>query len=392
MPNFNEQNYIDPTSIATVMQRRAAMEFEQNQAARTERGQQVTRLLEAVTTGQKIASNMMDLAEKRREVKATNTISGIMKEPVADPTLSPTRSQRMLDAISQRSPKEFDKSMLEAANPDKERGFAPQQASIELKNGKITPAAFINGKYYYPNSDEIIPPEEIAGKGYGLVPMQNADGSVTYVSRSTARGLGKQSTAPDAPAIIDKKPVKNAVNMLEKGEVDRLDKLKEDFNADLAVKTALSKQADYQMAKSVVGIGNWVGDAAVLSVAAKGLGRDVGNLSEQEQNRYRLSPAIWEGIKTKANLWAKGIIRPEDREAFKEAVRVMDEKNEDILNKKLGVYSRTAKTRIKNLDEDFAKNYLYDQRPSNKDLSSKPIEEMSLEELDAEEKRIMGSK
>jgi len=143
-------------------------------------------------------------------------------------------------------------------------------------------------------------------------------------------------------------------------EASVLEKTKEDFNTDEAAKVSRTKQADYDMADSVVGIGNWVGDAAVLSVAAKGLGRDVGNLSTEEQRRYRMSPAILDMIKTKANLWSQGIIRPEDRDAFKEAIRVMKQKNLDILNAKRETYGKLAETRVPNIDATFARNYIYE--------------------------------
>lgn len=400
---------VDPTAFAEVLQRKAQME-QQQLNIETERKQgRFKRILEAVQGGQAIAANMVDLATKRNELEATRKQQKAQQEltdlvgepstlpPSSDPKLDAImqanfkaeREKRLIQSLSQAAPKDFNKALLDEKLGSPEKQFAPQQASIEFADGSIKPATFKGGKYYYANTDVLIPPSDIAGRGFGLVPVTNSDGSVSYVSRSTAQKAGTVSTATEKTSIVDNKPLKTSINQLQTSEVGRLEKLKEDFNVDPAVKAAITKQGDYKIASGAVETQNWVGDAAMISVAAKGLGRDVGNLSAEEQERYKTSPELIRKVKNKWSRWTTGIIPPQDREDFREALRVAEAKNNEVLDKKIDTYGRVAANRIKSLDPEFAKSYLYEKSPSTE---LKPIEQMTLEELEAEEKRLTGKK
>lgn len=385
---------LDPTALATLLQRKAAMEQEQKNIDRKRRDDQLAHITDAVAAGQTLASNMMKLAEQRSQKKGLEDLNTLINTPeIPAPTASSfaladkgtfgvqpspeqeqavkSRDAAFLSALVRANPEAGTKALLSSKMGADEKSFAPQQAAIEFTDGSIKPATFRNGKYYYPNTDELIPPSAIAGKGYGLVPMKRADGSVVYVSRSTARELGLNSSAPDSPDVVNKKPVKTAINQLETGEVERLEKTKEDFNVDPAVKAALAKQGDYEIASGAIDTENWVGDAALISIAAKGLGRDVGALSDVEQQRYKTSPAFISRVRTNWSKWTKGIIPPEDRETFREALRIAREKNDHIVQLKRDAYGRVASSRVKGLDPEFAKSYIYD----NQSLSSSSNED-----------------
>jgi len=218
IPDFRIQTpAVNPTAFADVLQRKQNAEDANMRADEERKNNRLKRILEAVQGGQMIASNMLNIAEKRQDLADKRVSSEGQKKfqdiitspepqapsPLASSTALPEQSQfgvqpspeqvqnyqdlktkRTNDlkaALIQSDRKGvadiFAKQMF--GNPNADKGFAPQQASIELSNGKIIPAAFVNGKYLYPNTNQEIPTEEIAGKGYGLVPMQNADGSVS---------------------------------------------------------------------------------------------------------------------------------------------------------------------------------------------------------------------
>jgi hypothetical protein len=258
--------------------------------------------------------------------------------------------------------------------PTQEKSYAPQQAYLEGKDGKAIPATFKDGKYYYANTENLIPPDEMKGKAYRVIAEQNADGSWDYKSGANAKLVNTGSTAPESPAIVNNKPLKTNINQLQKGEVERLEKLKEDFNSNPAIKSVIAKQSELEATLAVVKIGNWVGDAALLSNAAKGMGRDVGNLSVDEQERYRFSPELVANVRSRWSRWTTGVIPEEDRELFKEALRVMREKNDDLLNKQRDKYGRIATHRVKDIDPEFAKNYIYDTESLSDDKPNKDNE------------------
>lgn len=232
IPDFTVKTpAVSPEAIANVMQRRYQIEQEQRNADRKRKDEQLANLSQAIIAGQTIASNMMNLAEKRNQAKGLKDLSSLITspEPVAPaPTanisgmgtvpVKPSDEQMTsFNAATEQRNKDF-LSALVRANPNsvtkeliqsrfsKPEEYAPQQASIELKDGKIIPAAFINGRYYYPNTTTEIPTDQIVGKGYGLNFTTDAAGNQIALSRSTGKEINRASTA--APGT--KEPIKEA--------------------------------------------------------------------------------------------------------------------------------------------------------------------------------------
>ena len=76
IPDFTDKNKtLDPASIAQIFQRRAEIENQQNQQRLNNSNDRIKRITDAITTGQQIASNMMDLAEKRQKLSDMQTAS-----------------------------------------------------------------------------------------------------------------------------------------------------------------------------------------------------------------------------------------------------------------------------------------------------------------------------
>lgn len=229
IPDFTVKTpAVSPDAIATILQRRRQIENEQKQAEDRRRQETLNSVVSAVESGSRIASNMMDIAEKRNHLSqarkqqaAVEQIQQISQEPdtLPEPTLSPEDNQKLLEsykadkirrleaAYAGANPQDYVRNKMEQMGGGKE--FAPQQGSIELKNGKIIPAVFKGGDYYYPNSDEKIPSDEIVGKGYGLNFTTDAAGNQIGLSRSTGRPITTASTA--APGTQE--PTKEADNI-----------------------------------------------------------------------------------------------------------------------------------------------------------------------------------
>lgn len=384
---------IDPMAFANVLQRKAQMEQEQINKEIDRKNDRFKRITDAVIAGQTIASNMMTLADKRNEMKqkkleqeAQANIADIASRPPAipteEPSLDPKVNQQRMEALAaerqrelmsniarSKSAEKYNEALIEKALPktDSLRGNALDSGNLSVKFKGEKERRQVKGTYdkinrrlYDWTGKDITDQVEDVAPAFAPYAAQLGSGEIDFRERTPGERV---STASDQPDKVDGKTLKTNVNQLHKLEVERLEKLKEDFNTDKAVSAALTKQGDYEVASAAIETGNWVGDAALISVAAKGLGRDVGNLSAEEQERYRASPQIIQKIKSKISRWTQGIIPEEDREAFREALRVAREKNDYIIEKKRDIYGRTAANRIKDLDPEFAKSYIYEYNP-----------------------------
>ena len=143
-------------------------------------------------------------------------------------------------------------------------------------------------------------------------------------------------------------------------ELELLTNTANQFMQDKAASGAIAKQADLKLVENAVNTGNWVGDASLLSNAAKGLARDVGNLSAEEQKRYMIPPSLLGTIRNRWSVWTKGVIPEADRKVFREALAVAKKVNDGILDDKRNQYAKLAIKRVpRKLDEQFAKDFIY---------------------------------
>lgn len=222
IPDFRPQRQIDPMAIVNALaeKRRAEAQLQEQKNFEEQRKYQnikdvvgsITNLTQGIITASREnlkASARRSLAEMLTTKEdlvptgegGTAKVSG-MEVPVAQmgtvgeqPGFLPKAQGLAIKAGIKGSEEGLAEQLFPKPSSTQEKDFAPQQASLELKNGEIAAATFKNGKYYYANTDEVIPPKEMAGKGYGLVPVTNADGSKSFVSRTTARKLGNIDTS-----------------------------------------------------------------------------------------------------------------------------------------------------------------------------------------------------
>lgn len=74
VPDFTVKTKpLDAGTVAQILQRKAEIENQQNQQALNNSNDRTKRIMDAITTGQQVASNMMTLAEKRQNLNENNS-------------------------------------------------------------------------------------------------------------------------------------------------------------------------------------------------------------------------------------------------------------------------------------------------------------------------------
>lgn len=120
---------IDPQAFANVLQRKAQMEQEQINVEDQRRTDRIKGLMEAVVTGQNIASNMMTIADKKNKLRqaeeekvAQENIARLAKTPLqpdlpAD--LSPDGYERAIKVAEQNRQRELEAALAKSSSRDK---------------------------------------------------------------------------------------------------------------------------------------------------------------------------------------------------------------------------------------------------------------------------------
>lgn len=301
---------------------------------------------------------------------ASSMVPNMTEAPVTqDYSKSPEYKAELASLVTKAFPEEAGKELSKAAfgqlgDQKLTNATKPSPVALEMPDGTQVLGYFDpTDKTYY--TQDGTPAPQGSKRSYKYDIRTDSNGNLQIISGASGKDMGTVSSAPEKPSVVDGKTLKTNINQLAPEEGKRLEKLKEDFNTDKAVSAAIAKQSDYQIAEASIEANNWVGDAALISVAAKGLGRDVGALSDVEQDRYQFPKKFVDRVRTKYSNWVKGEIPEQDREVFKDALRVAREKNNDIILKKRKIYANTAKARIKNIDPKFAESYLYEYEDLN---------------------------
>lgn len=308
IPDFRPQRQIDPMAIVNALaeKRRAEAQLQAQKNLEDQRKYQnikdvitsVSGLTQSIiqASSQRNINNARNLAINMLETSkdmvpmgegAPATVSGV-EVPTAtmgtkdqQPDFLPKLQAAALKGKMEGTDVEFAKKIFPDTTAAKEKEFAPQQGSVELKSGKIIPATFKGGKYYFPNTETTIPPEEIIGKGYGLVQTADSEGNVIWVSRSSAKTLGKTGTETAAPGSkeigkivnYNQLPVKTRAEVKAAISASQLDPI-----------IKLNKNAYTQMGtlKEAIDSDNkaLVGKLGVVFHRAMG---DVGNMTAAEQ-------------------------------------------------------------------------------------------------------------
>lgn len=179
IPDFTVKTRpIDPTALATILQRKAEMEQQQRNLQQQRQDQMIAGIAPAIEAGQHIATNMMSLSEKRNQAKGLSDLTNLLSQPepsTPSPTASssalPTqgtfgvqpspeqvndvqnqtqaRQRALVTALAQANPDEFTKKMLDQQFSEPKASLSLEQKDV-LHNGEPTTALFdkTTGNYY----------------------------------------------------------------------------------------------------------------------------------------------------------------------------------------------------------------------------------------------------
>ncbi len=234
---------IDPTAFATVLQRKSQIDQANAQAQQERKDSRIGRLLQAVQTGQQIATGMVDMAQKKQDMaakqkqaNAQQDLTNILGEtPTPTPFGIPAMDQqaqvaaqadkekRLMQALSTANPNTFDTQMAEKMFSEKNAQQPDFQAKSIAYNGNPMEALFDphSGDYYDP-----VTKEKLSGKitPYGVT------SSIADIRRQALRDkqtetLGKDlndlSISSNSPAGISAKRAlyaKSGLNLIKQTE------------------------------------------------------------------------------------------------------------------------------------------------------------------------------
>lgn len=217
-----------------------------------------------------------------------------------------------------------------------ERAFAQfgKDGSVVINGQRVPPAELVNwDREYAPQAVE-------------------TTGGVVFADKTPG------NTVSTAGAAADPKQGKITRDSYTVPELRHLDKVKASLEGDNVFQKINERENELAQAEASLDTSNWVGDATIPSLLAKGLGRDAGALSDQDQKRYQVSPEVWRRIKTKWNKWVNGELTDADREDVREALRVAGLKNQELKSKRVDIYERKAMAGVRNGNKEFVRSYL----------------------------------
>lgn len=370
-PDFNMKQQVDVVGIANTLQRKQQMEFEAKEQQRARRLQETQQVIQGVSG--LVSASIAHSKEKQRADMIQNLAASMAaKVPnVMAPQLGPVMpDQAPLPAVStpdlvgqnrvrsavSLSPDTFAKEVAQSMFADTNaKGFAPQQGALEMTNGKIIPAVFKDGKYFYANSDQLIPRELIAGKGFK--PSLADDPYSGDKINVSGTGRTTQVTGPAASKPGEKKTEWAQLTPVRRTAVE---KAKHDFDSSPTVSAMTTRLQKFDETEALLQTKNWVGDAALGAFIARTVASEVGNLNQQEQEIYRISPEIIRGWKTKASRWTEGKITEADREDIQKVLDVSKAKTLANLDKEADFHTNRLNAKMKDVDRSLIKSSIYE--------------------------------
>jgi hypothetical protein len=404
--DFRMNPSLNPASIAQLFQQRAAKQAEMDQQAEQQKANNMLATANAVSN---IVSSSVEASKARQRKDMINNLSasmaalipnkavptmtstthlpespagtfagtgeGEMTGQVAPSTMVPdVNRQNAVKSAVQVNPDAFAKQFAGEMFPDasSDRQFAPQQGALEIKGGKVIPAVFKGGQYYYANTDQLIPPDQIVGKGFK--PSLFSDPYTEDKALVSGAGATQKITGPAAP-----KPGELINDWTQLTPVRRkaIDEAKQAFDSADNVKAMTGRLQKFKETEALLDTENWVGDAALGAFVARTVASEVGNLNQQEQEIYRMSPEIIRKIKTKAHRWANGTITKEDREDIRKVVEVAKAKTLKSLDNEAEFHTNRLHSKMKNVDKKLIKSNIYEEKYRPKE------EKAQTNELDA---------
>ncbi len=142
---------VDPMALANLMQRKSQIDQQQENLDRERKDNRFTKILEAVQAGQQIASNMMNLAEKRNQKQGLSELDALITAPPPSasssalpehgtfgvqpsPEQTQTRQAALLAALVKANPSKGTEALLERQLPDaaSENADRYQQSALQI--------------------------------------------------------------------------------------------------------------------------------------------------------------------------------------------------------------------------------------------------------------------
>jgi len=318
--DFSQKNQVDMASIASLYQRKAEAEQQMKMQQEQITASKQDRMMQVMGLASKLTSTLVDQSVKKQQLNAQNALMATLSTPGSQEAKIQAQT---LAAFPKEAGEELAKSAF--AKPTQEDMGRPQQGSIELSDGKIIPATFKQGKYFYPNTETPIPAEKIVGRGYGLVPVTNADGSVSMVSRVTAKEAGVVNTGA-ASISPEKYGTVSDLNSPLLQKTDRADIIKElhKVKSDPAVKNAVKMIPMLDNVEKYLKVDNKVAMDRLGGLTQKMIALDSGNLAAWEQ-RDPGSREYIERLKQYASMSTKGTLSPKNKEGLIEVLTITRE-------------------------------------------------------------------
>ena len=282
--------------------------------------------------------------------KAPDTVMPSFQLP---PTDNPTSTAIRKGAVV--NPEEASKQFMEQQFPGPQGAMGMYGSGIPVRNRDTGERAFAqfgkDGSIFV--GGRKLNPEEIGQWDREYAPQAiETTGGILMAPKIPGASYDTAGAAPD------KKEGKTTRESYTVPELEHLNKTKLALEGDTVYNKLIGRDNELQQAVASIDTGNWVGDATIPSLLAKGLGRDAGALSDQDQKRYNVSPEVWRRIKTKYNKWVEGELTAEDRDDIREAVRVAGEKNQELIDARAKIYFNKAKAGVKNGNDDYLWKFL----------------------------------
>lgn len=399
--DYNFKPSLDVASIAQLMQKKALAEQDQKNF---DRQQKLKEIEFAVQTGTSLAKGMVELSKQRQQKEFADALAstrmtpgqetpGAMQQPTMDrpdvtkmvggnngpmtvaqgvpqddgtvtpaleqapstmgpPTDNPTSTA--IRAGANAAPQQFADAYAgqQFPNPQQMGMYGSGVPVVNKQTGERAFAQFGKDGSVFVNGHKL-EPDQVGTWDREYAPQAIETTGGVYMAPKLPG-----STVSTAGQNYDQKKGKVSRDQLTVPEATHLDRVKASLEKDTVYEKMAARHTDLQQATANLDTANWVGDATIPSLLAKGLGKDAGALSDQDQKRYNVSPEVWRRIKTKINRWTEGTLTPEDRGDIREALRVADEKNKDLMNKRFEIYEGKARAGVKNVNKEFMHSYL----------------------------------
>ncbi len=233
MGNFDFKGQAPVGEIFNAVTNKPVVEQEMRIKDEENRRNRIKSVMDAVKTGQQIASNMLDIANKRSERKGLNDLSAVIKEPDYKPSTSmaPTpgpvtvqpevtnaatagREQRLLDALLRANPNAVTKEMAQLKFPNSAAGPKEQVHYLTLDDGSTVVSRFAtNGGGFMDMNGKPLDPAVMArvvNRTYaGDFMVDPVTGAQTFGNKST--GQVQPTKKEENPDLGDLKDPDNAL-------------------------------------------------------------------------------------------------------------------------------------------------------------------------------------